>query len=313
MIYPQQDYLNFESIKLLRMQDNQHGDLPFFARIYDQTGITQEIHKHEYSQINYIYAGNCQHRIGYMTHAAREGDVLVIPPFMPHRLIAETDSPVKIIEIEFNIELITHELSFVITNSLLLDFLLLEPYLASSKQIVMPQLSLTGSLRIQMESLMLTIVKEFQDQLDNYKLIVKSLIMILLVQLSRTRQNSFRSDSTNTTLKIHRESINKAIAHIQQYYQEKLSLKNVAQISMLSTSYFCVVFKSITHRTFIEYINDLRIEKSMELLCTTSKSVGEICFEVGFNNISYYDHLFKKYTSLSPSAFRKSPTIKRDR
>lgn len=306
-MYPQTSK-EFDSpnVKMLRMQDNRHGDIPFFARIYDASAITKELHGHEYTQINYVYEGACRHMIGNLVHEVREGDVFVIPPFTPHRILGEEGRPLQIIEVEFNPEIVTQDFSYGATEALLLDFLFLTPYLSGSERKVCPQLHLFGKSRTGTEALMLEIVNEFQQRSGGFELMGKSLIVALSVWLGRVYQRSARDQETEDVLRRHHVSITKAIEYIEQSYQEKLNVENVAKIAMLSTSYFCYIFKSITHKTFIEYVNDLRIEKSLPLLTTTSKSIGEICFAVGFNNISHFNRLFKQYTGFSPSAYRQA-------
>ena len=264
-----------------------------------------ELHGHEYTQINYIIRGYCKHALGSMVHDMRDGDVFVIPPYTPHRIIAVNNVPLEVVEIEFNSELVTQEISLAATDKLLLDFLFLNPYLTSSESNVEPQLNLRKAMGSHLEALMLDIVKEFGDKRYGYELIVKSLITALVVLLGREYQSTTRSESSNAVLQSHHQSVNMAIQHIEHCYNQKLWVEDVAKIAMLSTSYFCYVFKSITHKTFIEYVNNLRVEKSKELLCTTSKSVAEVCFDVGFNNISHFNRLFKQCTGMSPSAFRK--------
>ena len=74
---------------------------------------------------------------------------------------------------------------------------------------------------------------------------------------------------------------------------------------MFSQSYFSYLFKSITSKTFIEYLNQLRILKAMELLKTTDKRVLDICYEVGYNNVNNFNRLFRQQTGTSPLVYRK--------
>lgn len=313
MRYVVPNQYDFSTIKLLRMCDNKHGDLPFFARLYGNKEVTRDLHGHEYTQINYIYRGGCQHIFGNcdIKYGLKEGDVFIVPPYVPHRIISHKDTPIKIIEIEFNPEMITQEFTVKESSSLLLDILFLEPYLMSSKQGDGPKLNLTGNIKSGCEQMMLEIVDEFMQRRSGFELFIKSNIISLVIKLARVYQLLPSNTGLNIPLERHHESIIKAIEYIRNNYHEKISLEDVSKIAMLSTSYFCYIFKNITNRTVIDYINELRIKKSIEQLRTSLMSIGEICFSVGFNNISHFNHLFKKYVGVSPSVFRKNAHSKK--
>jgi YesN/AraC family two-component response regulator len=75
---------------------------------------------------------------------------------------------------------------------------------------------------------------------------------------------------------------------------------------MVSGSYFRYLFKNLTQKTFTEYVNYLRIKRATELLVKNyTDSVYDICFAVGFNNINYFNRLFKQQAGLSPLQYRK--------
>ena len=74
----------------------------------------------------------------------------------------------------------------------------------------------------------------------------------------------------------------------------------------VSADYFTKMFKDSIGKTPIEYINGLRVNRSMELLFKTEKSMSEIADEIGFCNPNYFHKIFKQYTDQSPLAYRKS-------
>ena len=74
----------------------------------------------------------------------------------------------------------------------------------------------------------------------------------------------------------------------------------------VSADYFTKMFKDSIGKTPIEYINGLRVNRSMELLFKTEKSMSEIADEIGFCNPNYFHKIFKQYTDQSPLSYRKS-------
>ncbi|TKJ35560.1 hypothetical protein CEE39_00770 [bacterium (candidate division B38) B3_B38] len=93
--------------------------------------------------------------------------------------------------------------------------------------------------------------------------------------------------------------------YIENNYTRKLYLGEIAKRACLSKHHFCRVFKTLTGQTVMEYVNNIRIEKAKELLRKTFFSITEICFEVGFTNISNFNRTFKKIAGVAPSKYRK--------
>ncbi|NMB32666.1 MAG: helix-turn-helix transcriptional regulator, partial [Clostridium sp.] len=67
----------------------------------------------------------------------------------------------------------------------------------------------------------------------------------------------------------------------------------------------CKIFKRYLMQSPIEFLNTYRLEISSNLLKDTSKSVTEVAFACGFNHLSYYSELFKRYYGCTPSEYRK--------
>lgn len=68
---------------------------------------------------------------------------------------------------------------------------------------------------------------------------------------------------------------------------------------------FCAYFKSQTGRTFVEYLNQIRLQTAAELLRSTDLTVSNIASQVGISDTPYFCRLFKKNFGFTPSEFRK--------
>ncbi|MEM1121887.1 MAG: AraC family transcriptional regulator, partial [Bacteroidota bacterium] len=100
------------------------------------------------------------------------------------------------------------------------------------------------------------------------------------------------------------ERIRQIYAYIDQHYQRKITIQEVAQLCNLGREAFCRYFKRATGSTFIELLNQYRISQAKRLLLL-NKNVSETCFECGFESLSYFNRIFKKVTDENPSDFRK--------
>lgn len=87
-------------------------------------------------------------------------------------------------------------------------------------------------------------------------------------------------------------------------FQQEISLDQVAEVANMSPNAFCRYFKSVTKRTLMEVVRELRLNHACLLLRDTEKSVNDICFESGFGNISYFNKAFKRETGYSPLNYR---------
>ena len=96
------------------------------------------------------------------------------------------------------------------------------------------------------------------------------------------------------------------VAYISEHYCEKIYVEKLADMINVSPDYFTKMFKDSIGKTPIEYINGLRINKSMQMLFETKKSMADIANEIGFCNPNYFHKIFKQYINESPLAYRKS-------
>jgi len=81
-------------------------------------------------------------------------------------------------------------------------------------------------------------------------------------------------------------------------------LDELARVSHLSVSRLAHVFKEQMGITIIDYLTSVRIERAKELLLATDQSCTEICFQIGYNNQSYFTRTFKELVGIPPRQFR---------
>ena len=103
-----------------------------------------------------------------------------------------------------------------------------------------------------------------------------------------------------------RPKLQKTLNYIHDHADEPLVLKDMATMCGTSSTYFCQLFKHETGMTFLQYLNDLRIQNACALLRESGDSITEICYRVGFNDYSHFGRLFKKHIGVSAAEFRKA-------
>ncbi|RQW18703.1 DNA-binding response regulator [Bacillus sp. C1-1] len=99
--------------------------------------------------------------------------------------------------------------------------------------------------------------------------------------------------------------IEKMKRYIHKHYQHDLRAAEVAERHFITPNYFSMLFKKETGHSFSEYVNGLRIQKSVELLLNTSNKVFEIAEYVGYKEYKYFVQVFKKQVGFTPTQYRR--------
>ncbi len=101
-----------------------------------------------------------------------------------------------------------------------------------------------------------------------------------------------------------RLAIKKANKYIEENYMYDLTLEKVAEIVFLSPVYLSKVYKKEMGINFSDYITQIRMERSKELLCNRNLKIYEISELVGYKNLKYFYKIFKSYTGYTPNKYR---------
>ena len=101
------------------------------------------------------------------------------------------------------------------------------------------------------------------------------------------------------------ENMEKVLTKIRNDYSKPLTLDDLAEEAQLNKQYFCRAFRQATGKTPIDYLNYYRIECAAEQLSLSYVSITEIALSCGFNDLSYFNRLFKRSKGVTPSNYRK--------
>ena len=101
------------------------------------------------------------------------------------------------------------------------------------------------------------------------------------------------------------EKIKDIIEFLNKEYAEQLSIEDIANKFFMNPTYLCRIFKQATNYTIMQYINHIRTKNAEKLLAGTDMSVLDISNAVGFSSQPYFNKIFKKFTSMTPAAYRR--------
>src|SRR2546423_8593866 len=112
-------------------------------------------------------------------------------------------------------------------------------------------------------------------------------------------------DARQVTLAVQTQAVERAIQAMHTHLQEQLTLEDLAAVAYLSPSHFHRVFHRLIGIAPGEFLSALRFQAARRLLLTTSLSVTDICFEVGYSSTGSFTSRFTQLVGLSPRLLRQ--------
>ncbi|MBQ5591284.1 MAG: helix-turn-helix transcriptional regulator [Clostridia bacterium] len=273
----------------LTLHQNQH-------KIGKEIGI----HYHEYIEILYSLQSDADIYINGKWVPFKSGDLVVVNSGENHALTFERANAdyivIKVLpEILYSIDKSLFELKymmpFIIQNSNNKRYF-------NSDEI--------GGRYIR--DIMTDIMREWSSEDYGYEIAIRSNILKIFLWILRFwRDNKLESldrfDYSDDILKV----IQSALEYISNNYVD-ITAEELAEYCNLSYSYFSRTFKKIMRMSFSQYLNNYRINKAEQLLCSTDKSVEQIAQEIGFSTSSYFIQQFKSQKNISPKQYRLNYT-----
>ena len=102
------------------------------------------------------------------------------------------------------------------------------------------------------------------------------------------------------------EKMKTILKYVEEHYSEHITIDDMAALTYYSKSHFMKFFKQQMGTGFIEYLNDYRLTMAERLLKSSDASVLEIAEQSGFDNLSYFNRIFKRKYGISPGKWRSA-------
>lgn len=250
-----------------------------------------QYHYHPECELVCVLAGNGTRQVGNHAGNYENGDLVLMGPDLPHSGFGlNTRGMIEQVVVQFKKE--------VFGPSLLQrpEMKLIEQLLERSRY----GISFGEDTKEKVMKKMVKLLK--LSPFDRFMELV-SIMQLLAVSEEYTLLNSQAALPTNIR-KVH-VRLQNIFNYVEQNFQEEINIKKVAAIAHLTVPAFCNYFKKIMNITFTDFINQYRIEQACILL-QQEKSIGEVCFACGFNNVPYFNKVFKSIVKKTPSAFKKT-------
>ncbi|MGE5107999.1 MAG: AraC family transcriptional regulator [Sphingobacteriales bacterium] len=151
------------------------------------------------------------------------------------------------------------------------------------------------------------LLAEKLEQLTKAKAIDKLILFLEIIKALGTKKemHTLASQPLPKSIKTYDgKRLNKVMEFTFREYHRPVKLDEVASIANLSTEAFCKYFKTRTRKTYISFLNEIRIEKACKLLQEEDAVIAAVCYDTGFSNLSNFNRIFKKNKKMSPREYR---------
>ena len=128
-----------------------------------------------------------------------------------------------------------------------------------------------------------------------------ALVYSYLLEIERQVMNSLTGHSAQRE-----QRLMPILDYIARHYQESIGLPKLAELMGITPQHLCTMFRKLMGMRIFEYINLIRIQFSKaELIANPEKAVRDVAHECGFDDVSYFCSIFKRFEKMTPGEYRK--------
>lgn len=267
---------------------SEKGNLSFHAYRFQVPFFEFKWHYHPEFELTYIIRGSGYRIVGNSYEDFTDGDLVLLGNNVAHTWSSKSydDMFSDAVVIQFSKEFIL-------------------PFLGLKESILIKKMLESSTRGISFEANQNIFAKIIElTKVNGIERIVKLISILDLLSHEKTKfiaPNTFH----NIVSKKSEMRINKVCLFIQNNFSDKISLKQIADLIYLTESNFCKFFKKATGKTYSDYLNEIRINEACRLLIQTEKTISQISYECGFENLSYFNRVFFNKKGMTPSMHRK--------
>jgi AraC-like DNA-binding protein/quercetin dioxygenase-like cupin family protein len=252
-----------------------------------------QYHYHPEYEIVCVLRGSGTRHVGNHFSSYQDGDLVFLGPNMPHAGFGlNSHGPHEEIVIQIKED--------VLTNSIVSrpEMSAINKLLENSKY----GIYFTGTTRKEVTKKLTQLVK-----LSPFEKFMKLMSILQILAVSKEFELINPTADFSSLIKKHNARLQKIFTYLEQHFNEEINVHKVAAIANLSVPSFCNYFKKVMNTTFTDFVNQYRIQRAC-LLLRQEKTIAEVCFECGFNNVTYFNKVFKNLAKKTPSEFKKENT-----
>lgn len=266
-------------------------DSSFVARTYRTPHFEVPWHQHIEYELILFTEGEGRSFIGNAVGEFKTGDIFLLGSNLPHTFQ------------KANKDLVTGAVVVQFREDFWGDGFLQLPECKSIRQLLsvsMKGLKMRGETKARLELLIRSL-----EQAEGFHRIT-GLCQCLSLVADKKGYDTVSTQEVTAFLSKKQERIDRIFRYTIDHFQESITLSTVAAHAGMSIPAFCSYFRKSTKKTYIDFLNEIRIGYACQQLIDTQKPVQEICFESGFNTLANFNKQFLKLKGQTPSSFRKN-------
>ena len=274
-------------------------DFPFsikFTNMEPYYCMNHTFHWHNYLEIAFVKHGKGIYYVENRTYEMNEGDIVVINNIEPHYM--EVLPPINMV-----MPVVMFEPQLVWSSENQFDYQYMEPFFERSSSFN-NRIDSKSEIGKKIFALLTEIEDEYVNKTMGYKLMIKAKLLHIITYLIRHYQDTTKNPESISSKNKRLEKLEKVFGFISTNYSQKIELNTLAELAYMSPNYFSAFFKQSTGFSPIEYLNKMRVTKSIEMLRKTDYSIAQIALDCGFNNLANFNKIFKHFTERTPSQIR---------
>ena len=252
-----------------------------------------KMHYHDYVEI--LYGLDCDLTVWcYGTkYNLKSGGLAVINSKNPHTVTSNSDCSTYVV-IKFMPQIL------YAAEQSVLEFRYIIPFITSGDEYkkLFDASEVEGS---DIPDIMEKIVYEWERRDYAFEIAVRMYAIRIAVWLLRSWQAVHGYNAPGVTPEV-LGAIQKSVEYVQKNYSAATS-REAAVLCAMSHSYFSRIFKRVMKRSFVDYVNYVRISEAQRMLVGTEKSVTDVALDVGFSTSSYFIDKFRKQVHMTPNQF----------
>ena len=285
------------SLALEQKENAKHGESFFPVQKYitrlstDYPVVTT--HWHEEAELTLITQGDCFYQIDLIDYEVNEGDIVFIPPLFLHSISRGTSEKIFSETYVFHLNFLGGNSTDICSTRYLAPMMNQE---FSMPHLITPEHPVYASLR----KISNQIASLYDEAVIGYELALKSLFLQAVFLLLQYSEKTASPDIGTPS-----DKLKNVLDYIEMHFAEPISVSDLAKLCYFSDYHFMRFFKKHMNMTCVEYINNLRLEKSVELFEQGNPSILDVSLSVGFHNLSYFHRAFKNKYHMTPLSFIK--------
>ena len=130
-------------------------------------------------------------------------------------------------------------------------------------------------------------------------------LLTILHELSTAEGGHMLGEEQASEEEANEAAIQTAVLFMKENYARPITLEDVADKAQMSRGAFCRHIRKRTGKTYLESLNEIRMEQVCRMLTGTSANIQEIAYESGYNHVTYFNRWFKRWRGCTPKEFRK--------